>query len=301
MSGRTEVVVTGGAGGLGTETARALASGGARVVLAGRDPGSGEEAAAQLRAATGNPSVDFGFLDLSSLNSVRAFASWYVGTGRPLHVLVNNAGVMAAPLAWTEDGFEVHFGVNHLGHFALTLALLPALRLAAAASGQARVVCLTSSAHHRSDIDFADPNFRLRPYERMRAYGQSKSANALFAVAFSRRFRKEGLTANAVMPGRIRTPLLRHLSHADQADLGWATATGWVSPSQGAATTVWSATSPDLTGRGGLYLEDCRVATAWTAGPKPPVGHYLPRVLDPERAERLWTLSQRLTRGRGRG
>ncbi|WP_243773716.1 SDR family NAD(P)-dependent oxidoreductase [Actinomadura barringtoniae] len=293
-----EVIVTGGASGLGAETARVLALAGARVVVAGRDAGRGEAAVRRLREETGNRAVEFSELDLGSLASVRAFTERYAATGRSLHLLINNAGVMASPLTYTEDGFESQFGTNHLGHFALTAGLRPAL---AAAGGGARVVALSSRAHRRGDIDLDDPNYRHRPYDPWESYGQSKSANALFAVELTERWATDGITANALNPGAIMTDLQRHIATGELQDMGWAdadgnriTPQGWKTVEQGAATTIWAAVAPELEGVGGHYLDDCAIATPWTADDQPPFGHYLARILDPERAERLWTLSEKL-------
>lgn len=299
LSGK-ETIVTGGYGGLGYETARALAGAGARVVLAGRDRTRGEAAVTRLREATGSDKVVFRPLDLSSLESVTTWARKHVATGKPLHILVDNAGVMATPLRHTAHGFESQFGINHLAHFAFTLGLLPCLR----AAGDARVVVLTSSAHRRSDIDYGDPNYHHRPYDPWQAYGQSKTANALFAVGFTEHYGGPGLTANAVMPGAIRTDLQRHLRPGELRRRGWVHAdgtpveSGWKSREQGAATTVWAAVAGELDGVSGHYLEDCAVATPWTGGGDPPRRHYLPYALDPENARRLWDLSERLVAGR---
>jgi NAD(P)-dependent dehydrogenase (short-subunit alcohol dehydrogenase family) len=233
-------------------------------------------------------------LDLGSLESVTTWARKHVATGKPLHILVNNAGVMATPLSSTMDGFEAQFGINHLAHFAFTIGLLPCLR----AAGGARVVCLTSSAHRRSDIDYDDPNFRHRPYDPWQAYGQSKMANALFAVGFTARYGGQGMTANAVMPGAIHTGLQRHLSPDDLRRRGWlgasgtAVSAGWKTPEQGAATTIWAAVAEELDGVGSRYLEDCAIAAPWDRDGHPPRGHYLPYAMDPGNAERLWELSE---------
>ena len=294
----TDAVVTGGARGLGAETARVLAAAGARVVLAGRDQARGEAAAAQMRAGTGNRGVEFRGLDLGSLASVREFAAGYLSAARPLHLLVNNAGVMATPLTRTADGFESQFGINHLGHFALATGLLPAL----ASAGGARVVVLSSRAHRRSDVDFDDPNYRRRPYDPWQAYGQSKTATALFAVGLTARYPGDGITANAGMPGAIMTDLQRHIPAPELRSMGWADdrgvrtdLPGWKTVAQGAATTVWAAVAPELDGVGGCYLDDCAIARPWTVDEVPPTGCYLPYLLDPGRADLLWALSERLT------
>ncbi|MEU7140365.1 SDR family NAD(P)-dependent oxidoreductase [Nocardia sp. NPDC046473] len=294
LTGR-EAIVTGGAAGLGFETARALAAAGARVVLAGRDQQVGAAAVAALRASTGNDRIVFRPLDLASLESVTTWAHKHAATGKPLHILILNAGIMATPLRRTADGVESQFAVNYLGHFALTMGLLPSLR----AAGSARVVSLTSRAHRRGDIDFDDPNYLRRHYDPWQAYGQSKTACALLAVGLHARYAVEGLTANAVMPGGIVTGLQRHLDPEQLAAAGWPALRrrgdippGWRTPEQGAATSVWAAVAPGLVG--GEYLEDCAVATAWNADGNPPPGYYLPYAVDPGRADRLWALAEQL-------
>jgi len=253
-----EAIVTGGIGGIGYETALALASAGARVVIAGRDRDRGEAAATALTAAARGGPVVFRHLDLASLASIANWTSGHNATGKPCHILVANAGVMASPLSRTEDGFELQFGTNHLGHFAFTVGLLPSLR----AAGGARVVVLSSSAHRRADVDFDDPNYLVREYDPWQAYGQSKTANALFAVALHPRFAADGITANAVMPGMIATDLQRHMSDAERARRRWP-AHGWITPEQGAATSVWAAVAPELSGVGGQYLDACAIGRPW--------------------------------------
>lgn len=289
-------IVTGGASGIGVETVRALAAAGARVTIAARNQAAADAVAASLRADTGNEAFDVGIVDLGSLASVRRFVSGYVAQARPLHILINNAGIMATPLSYTEDGFELQFGTNHIGHFALTTGLLPALK----AAGTARVVSLSSIGHRRSDIDFDDLNFRNRPYEPFTGYGQSKTANALFAVGLTQRHAADGITANAVMPGGIMTGLQKHMAHEEKVALGWIDEQGTPNPrfksaAQGAATSIWAAVAPELAGVGGLYLEDCAVAQPWTA--ERPFAGVMPYALDAERARRLWTVSEELTRG----
>jgi NAD(P)-dependent dehydrogenase (short-subunit alcohol dehydrogenase family) len=299
-------IVTGGYGGVGYETVKALAGAGARIVIAGRDPAKGADAVSRVRAETGNQSIVFDQLDLSSLAVVQTWARKYAAGGEPLHILVNNAAVMWPPAQRTADGFESHLAINHLAHFALTLGLLPCLE----AAGDARVICLSSSAHRRSDIHYEDPNYDRRPYDPAEAYGQSKTANALFAVGFSARFAGSHLTANAVMPGAIRTGLMRHLSQDEFRARGWIDTEGndlregWKTPEQGAATTIWAVVAPALEGVTGKYLEDCAIATPLVRADRPLGGHYDPRgqlrdhyqpyALDPGNAERLWTLSERM-------
>lgn len=296
-----ETIVTGGYSGIGYQTSKALASAGARVVIAGRDASRGEAAVARLKQATGNEKIVFRPLDLSSLESVTGWARRHVATGKPLHILVNNAGIMATPLQRTADGFEAQLGVNHLAHFAFTLGLLPCLRTA----GDARVVCLTSSAHRRSDIDYDDPNYDHRPYDPWQAYGQSKTANALFATGFAAHHGGTGLSVNAVMPGAIHTALQRHMDRTSLERRGWLDAAGnpvsdgWKTPEQGAATSVWAAVAPELGGVSGRYLADCAIAEPWTRDDPLPGGHYLPYALDRDNAERLWRLSRKLLADHG--
>jgi NAD(P)-dependent dehydrogenase (short-subunit alcohol dehydrogenase family) len=283
LAGR-RAIVTGGASGIGVETARALAGAGAEVTLAVRNLEAGEATAAGIIATTGNKQVFVAPLDLSDQASVAAFVDAWEG---PLHILVNNAGVMAAPLMRTAEGWEMQFATNHLGHFALATGLHDALALA----GNARIVSVSSSAHLRSPIVFDDVHFNEREYEPWSAYGQSKTANVLFAVEASKRWAAVGITANAVMPGGIRTNLQRHVSEEElnrlRAESGGG-ATSWKTPEQGAATSVLLATSPQLEGIGGRYFEDCNEAVANVPGTRTGVAAY---ALDPEAAARLWELS----------
>lgn len=289
-------VVTGGYSGVGYETVRALASAGASVVIAGRDPAKGADAASRLRAETSNKQIIFSRLDLGSLASVDGWAREFTSGGGPLHILVNNAAVMWPPQRHTTDGLESHLAINHLAHFVLTVRLLPALQ----EGGDSRVICLSSSGHRRSDIHYEDPNYDRRPYDPAEAYGQSKTANALFTVAFSTRYASSRLTANAVMPGGIRTGLMRHLSQDEFRARGWIDADGndlradWKTVQQGAATTIWAAIAPELQGLSGNYLEDCAIATPLLEPDQPLRGHYHPYALDPDNAQRLWTLSEHL-------
>ncbi len=296
------VLITGGASGIGTEAVRALASAGARIHMPGRNPEAGRQVAQSLRETTGNTDIHGDDqLDLASLKSVRDYTDRFLATGEPVHILIDNAGVMACPFGRTADGFETQFGTNHLGHFALTLRLLPALRQA----GSARVVVVSSSAHQRSDIHFDDPNYQNRPYDPWEAYGQSKTANVLFAVALNRRLSGEGITANALMPGGIPTNLARHLAPGG-SDAPWLNEDGSVkeeyrgffkTAEQGAATTVWAAVGAELEGVGGQYLEDCAVAPVLNPADAGEAGMsgVMPWAIDPDNAERLWHLSEELT------
>jgi NAD(P)-dependent dehydrogenase (short-subunit alcohol dehydrogenase family) len=288
-----DAIVTGGASGIGVETVRALATAGARVVLATRDRAKGEAVAATLRKETRSGAIEFRALDLASLASVRAFVAEYLKLNRKLSILINNAGIMATPLAYTADGFESQFGTNHIGHFALTVGLLPALR----AAGMARIVALTSIGHRRSDVHFEDLNFRQRSYDPWNAYGQSKTANVLFAVATTERYGGDGIIANAVHPGGIMSGLQKHVSREEQIKMGWIDESGaansrFKSTEQGAATSIWAAVSRDLEGVGGRYLEDCSIAKPWSS--ESPFTGVMPYALDAEHARRLWSVSEEL-------
>jgi NAD(P)-dependent dehydrogenase (short-subunit alcohol dehydrogenase family) len=272
------VVVTGAASGIGVETARALAIGGAEVTLAIRDLKSGERVAGEIASGTGNDRVRAAWLDLTDHDSIRSFAASWSG---PLHVLINNAGIMALPeLELSFEGHELQFATNHLGHFALTTALHRAL---AAASG-ARVVCVSSSAHQISDVIFEDIDFESRPYDPFSAYGQSKTANVLHAVEITKRWSPEGIVANALNPGAIPTNLQRHAGGMKTPEDRRKT------PEQGAATSVLLAASPRVAGVGGRYFENCNEAPVVTDvdlfG-----GGVAPYALNPESAERLWDRS----------
>jgi NAD(P)-dependent dehydrogenase (short-subunit alcohol dehydrogenase family) len=291
LSGKL-AVVTGASAGIGVETVRALASAGAQVVMAVRDTAKGEKAAEQIRESVPDARLEIRELDLASLESVRAFGERFRSEHDSLDLLINNAGVMACPPGQTADGFEMQIGTNHLGHFALTAELLPALRKAAAAGGDVRIVNLSSRGHRRGGINFDDPHYRTRPYDKWEAYGQAKSANILFTVALEKRLAAQGIHSFAVHPGVIATELSRHLSRDDFKDLAARAPAGALtrkSVPQGAATSVWAATSPDLAGQGGRYLEDVHVAE--TTGPDSQEG-VAQHAVDDGIAERLWAWSE---------
>jgi len=292
LSGKV-AIVTGAATGIGVETARALALAGAEVIIAARKPDLGEEVANAINEEVGSKRASFGMVDLASLESIRHFA--HVWGDRPVNLLINNAGVMASPLMRTTDGFEMQFGTNHLGHFLLSVLLAPNLVAAAKASGKrSRLVSLSSIGHRRAGVNFDDPNYEHRDYDKWEAYGQAKTANSLFAVGFDKRFKDQGVNANAVMPGGIMTPLQRHMSIEEQRAMGWLDENdkprdGFKSTEQGAATSVWAAVGDELDGVGGLYLEDCNQAVPWSQ--ERPWNGVMPHALDPEAADRLWELS----------
>ncbi len=295
LSGRL-ALVTGASGGLGLVTARVLAEHGCQVLIAARDEAKTQRAAQQLRdALVGSAragAVSHGCLELADYASIQRFAGDFLDRHGRLELLVNNAGVMACPLRRTAAGCELQFGVNHLGHFLLTMLLEPAL----AAAAPARVVNLSSAGHWASPLVFEDPNYERRPYEKWQAYGQSKTANVLFSVALSRRLEARGIYSNAVHPGMIQTDLGRHLEQSDRERLSGLMSTRslrYKSPEEGAATSLWAATSPLLEGRGGLYLEDCGFSQPFQEK-KPEAGGYMPYAVDPEAAQRLWDLSEEL-------
>jgi len=278
----TAAIVTGASSGIGVETARALASTGARVTLAVRDVRAGEQAAA------GIPGASVEQLDLTDAASIDAFAARWT---EPLHLLVNNAGVMALPeRRLTREGWEMQFATNHLGHFRLAVGLHDAL----AADGRARIVSVSSSGHLQSPVIFDDLHFAFREYTPFGAYGQSKTANVLFAVGATERWAQDGITANAVMPGGIATRLQRHL---DDGYIERRVAEGvrLKTAEQGAATSVLLATSPLLEGVGGRYFADCaeqEVVPSREAAP--PLLGVAPYALDRDNAERLWEVSTAL-------
>ena len=282
-------VVTGGYSGVGLETTRALAGAGATVIVPARTL---DKARAALN---GIDRVEIESLELSDPATIDAFASRFLKSGRPLHILVNNAGIMAAPLARDARGIESQLATNHLGHFQLTARLWPALRKA----GGARVVSLSSRGHVRSAFNFDDPNFERRPYDKWVAYGQSKTANALFAVALDARGESNRVRAFSVHPGAVVTDLMRYMPEEESRSAVATSNTISIlkTPEQGAATSIWCATSTQLDGMGGVYCEDCDIAVAVPADFPQPRG-VRPWAIDPEQAERLWTMSEGWTGAR---
>ncbi|MEG9226463.1 SDR family NAD(P)-dependent oxidoreductase [Aeromicrobium sp. Sec7.5] len=291
LTGR-RALVTGAASGIGVETARALAHAGAQVTLAVRDEAAGGRVAADIAGTSGRTYVRVVALDLADLASVDALTSAWTG---PLDLLVNNAGVMETPFGVTAQGWETQIGVNHLGHFALATGLHRAL----AAADRARIVSVSSSGHAASPIVFDDLFFERRDYDPGLAYGQSKTANSLFAVEATRRWAGDGITANALMPGGIWTPLQRHWSAEKRAaaeqQAQQAQAAGLFrmkTTEQGAATSVFLAVSPLVEGVGGRYFEDCHEAAV--VDQLDGIHGVLPHALDPEDARRLWDVSEDL-------
>lgn len=296
LTGRT-VLVTGGYSGLGQETARAMAARGAYVILCGRDQAKLDAAANAIEQESA-AQVDTLACDLASLADIRrAGADARMRFGR-IDLLINNAGVMACPYAETADGFEMQFGTNHLGHFLLTKELMPLVEK----GENPRIVNLSSRGHHNDRVHLDDPNFDDRDYDKWLSYGQSKTANVLFTVGLEQRFGARGIHAFAVHPGGIMTNLGRHLSEADaealmarirkNAEQAGEEPQAFKSIPQGAATTCWVATAPELEGRGGLYAEDCHIAEVDDDNRTGGVRSY---AVDPAIADALWTLSEQLT------
>ena len=287
LSGKL-AIVTGGYSGIGLETAKALVGAGAHVVVPARRP---DAAAAAL---DGIERTEVDELELADLASVRAFAERFLDSSREIAILINNAGIMACPETRVGPGWEAQLATNHLGHFALVNLLWPAV----ARNRSARVVALSSIGHRRSPIRWDDLQFE-HGYDKWAAYGQSKTANALFALELDRLGRDAGVRAFSVHPGGIFTPLQRHLSKEEMIAAGWiddqgnVTFSSFKTPEQGAATSVWAATSPQLDGRGGVYCEDCDIAEPAT-DPESRRG-VRPYASDPEQAARLWALSAELT------
>lgn len=295
LTGRL-AVVTGGYSGLGLEATRALAAAGAHVVVPARRPDAAKEALDGI-AENGRGGVETDALDLGDLDSVAAFADRFLATGRAIDMVIDNAGIMALPETRVGPGWEAQFATNHLGHFALVNRLWPAI----VAGREARVVSVSSRGHHRSPVRFDDLDWRAEPYEKWQAYGQSKTANVLFALQLDALGADQGVRAFSLHPGGIITPLQRHLPRAEMVAIGWLDEDGnptsgaaatLKTPEQGAATEVWAATSPQLAGRGGLYLEDCEVAEVAHETAARGVRDY---AVDPDAAARLWTISAERT------
>lgn len=281
-------IVTGGYSGIGLETTRALTRAGAHVVVPARRPVLAREALKEVS----NAEVDQ--LDLSDLEDVRRFAERFLASGRQIDILMNNAGIMACPETRVGPGWEAQFAINHLGHYALVNRLWPAL-----ARGGARVISVSSAAHHFSPMRWHDLHF-TNGYDKVLAYGQSKTANILFAVQLDILGRREGVRAFSLHPGSILTPLQRYLSREEMIASGWIDEQGTLidptfkTAQQGASTQVWAATSPSLEGLGGLYCEDCDIARLAT-GDSPPLAGVQGYAIDLAQAEQLWTRSARLT------
>ncbi|HHL0119854.1 TPA: SDR family NAD(P)-dependent oxidoreductase [Klebsiella variicola subsp. variicola] len=282
-----KAVVTGGHSGIGFETSLALSQAGAQVIVGARQQ---KEAESRLR---GTPHIEVAELDLSRPESIADFTSQVISSHRHIDILICSAGIMACPETRTPDGQEMQFAVNHLGHYVLINQLWPLL------TGSARVVLVSSAGHHASAMRWNDLTFS-DSYDKWLAYGQSKTANALCAVHLDRIGKVQGVRAFSLHPGKIFTPLQRHLTQQEMTDAGWLDKDGrpadpeFKTPQQGAATQVWAATSPSLDGKGGVYCEDCDIAEI-DENSIPTFRGVRAWAVDPSEAERLWQLSASLT------
>jgi NAD(P)-dependent dehydrogenase (short-subunit alcohol dehydrogenase family) len=295
------ILVTGVSAGIGVETARALVAHGAHVVGSARDLAKAEAATAQVRtdAQANGGSFKLVELDLASLKSVRSRADELRARGEPFDAVIANAGVMATPFGHTVDGFETQFGTNHLGHFVLVNRIATLIRTGG------RLVSLSSAGHRRANVDLEDPNFERTPYDPMAAYGRSKTANVLFAVAFDRRHRGRGVRATAVHPGAIRTELARHMDagqlqilidRINQQLAAEGKSFTWKTIPQGAATSVWAAVVGPADEIGGRYCANCQIARIVRDGTAitPASEGVLAYAVDPDSAEALWRKSEEL-------
>jgi len=293
-----EIIVTGASSGIGVETVRALVKAGANVEIATRNASKAQEVADKLvKELNAEGRISVGQLDLTSLKNVRAYCARRLATKKPINILINNAGVMRCPLSYTEDGFEMHIGTNHFGHFALFQGLLPALKEGYAKLGKpTRVVSLSSCAHGKSPFLFDDYNFKTTEYgDGWAPYGQSKTANSLFAVEVTRRYQSEGIFSVSLHPGIIVTELQRHQTPEECERLKHLPCK---SIEQGASTTVYAAISLELLDKGGSYLENCAVSgikdskeeifKEWNG--------ILAYAVDADNAKKLWDLSERLVK-----
>ena len=308
LSGK-KVLVTGASGGLGEETARALAAAEASVIMAARDNTKNSEAKERILSSNSEAKLELHELNLASLEDVRSSAEEFLSKNESLDLLVNNAGIMCTPFGHTTDGFEQQFGVNHLGHYLFTGLMMPALEK----SGASRVVCLSSGAHLICGVNLDDPMFERRDYDGWDSYGQSKSANALFAREFDRRYAEKGIHAFSVHPGMIFTELGRHMTEEDMASLmerrkaqisadeDSNSSDNMMSPKTveaGAATTVWACVEKSLESQGGHYLADCQLGVPLASEDSSPGSCSMAsHILDDKDAGELWELSEQLTGG----
>jgi NAD(P)-dependent dehydrogenase (short-subunit alcohol dehydrogenase family) len=300
LHGKT-AIVTGGYSGIGLETAKVLAEAGATVIVPARTIEKAKKAVAEI------PDIELETLDLMNPASIDAFAERFITSNRQLDILINSAGIMASPLIRDERGYEAQFATNHLGHFQLAARLWPALKK----SGNARVIAVSSRAHRLGGVNFEDPNFEHTEYDKWKGYAQSKSANVLFAAELNRLGKEFGVRAFAVHPGLIPTTDLGRFSDTgkitkqeirtnnkpvndDKKTSNNEQANEFKTIEQGAATSVWCATSDELNGMGGVYCEDCNIAEAVSADSLKANG-VRPWAIDPDYAKKLWQLSEKLT------
>lgn len=290
LSGKV-AIVTGGHSGIGLETTRVVAKAGATVIVGARDV---EKAKANLAGIKNTEVIQ---LDLGSPNSIDRFADEFLKSNRQLDIMIHNAGVSGPPLTRDERGYEIQFATNHLGHFQLTARLWSALKK----SGNARVIAYSSIGHNVAGMDFSDPNFLKRPYDKWVGYGQSKTATSLFAVELDKRAKPHGVRAFAVHPGAVLTDLLRYMSDEELAVWGVYRENGvpkarggFKSIEAGAATAIWCATNTKLNDKGGVYCEDCDIARVVPADDRGYSG-VRPYAIDKAAAEALWALSEKLT------
>ncbi len=293
LTGRT-ALVTGGGAGIGFSTATALASAGARVYVADVNDAAGRESVEAFRQSHPAASIEVLRLDLGSLADVRAFAQAFMAREPRLDILVNNAGIMACPQGYTVDGHERQFGVNFLGHYLLTRLLEPALR----AAGRARVVCISSIGHRRTDIHYEDIDYRTRPYERWEAYSQSKTACALLAIGVDALWKDKGIRSNTMNPGGSATGLHQYLDDDERRRLGFLDGDNrqpdrWRPPEQCAATSVWLACAPELEGVGGKYFEDFAESPPWRE--EDPMKGVRPYAISRDNALKLWAVAAQMT------
>lgn len=285
-------LVTGGYSGIGLETTRALSDCGARVIVPARRR---DIAIEELEGIINKE--DILNLDLANPNSVYKFVEEFVDNGITLDILINNAAVMACPQMLTDNGWDLQFAVNHIGHFILTKGLLPSLLQ----SNESRVVTLSSTGHKLSGIRWDDIHFE-NDYDKWQSYGQSKTAASLLAIELDSRMKNEGIRALSVHPGGIFTPLQRHLQKEEMIALGWLNedgelsemaAAGFKSATQGASTTLWCATNPMLSDIGGVYCENCDVAAREDDGPNARYVGVADWAIDTEEANKLWEETER--------
>ncbi|CAF1217681.1 unnamed protein product [Rotaria sp. Silwood1] len=286
------VVITGATSGIGVETARALASTNAHVIITARDMNKGAQVVEDIKKTTKNNQVEVMELDLTSLQSVRNFVKQFQGRKLPINILICNAGIMACPYSKTVDGFESQFGVNHLAHFLLTTSLLPELK----AGKPSRIVVVSSLANKRAGINWNDINWE-KNYDKWLAYAQSKTANILFAKQLDKLYASEGIHAYSLHPGGIMTNLQKDVSIEEQRAMGWFKEDGttvdlFKNVEQGASTSVYAALAPDLDKHGGEYLEDCAISQGVNS--KEIYAGMGAHAIDMEAAERLWKLSEKM-------